>query len=997
MKNRDRLAISVRAFVPPPPEEPHPNKRGKSRRQPSDLTLIFDTETMTTSAQSFRFGSYQVRRKGELSETGIFYDAAILTDEDQRVLRDFAAKRGLKCMPVSDFIEKVFYGIGYDLRAAIVGFNLPYDISRLAIRHGSARGKTMRGGFTFQLSSNPWKPRVQVKHLSARAALIQFTKPRPRQDTRGMRKRGLKVPIRRGAFVDVKTIAAALTSRSFSLGTLADFLETEHRKLSTEEHGGPITEQYVEYAMQDVQVTWECYAILGRKFEEYGLTHTPMSKILSEASIGKACLREMGIRPWRELQPDFPDWLIGIIMCAYYGGRSEVHLRREITQVLYCDFLSMYPTVCTLMGLWRFVIAKGITWRDSTLEVVKFLESVTLADLQRPETWRLLTALVQILPEGDIFPVRASYASDAQATIGLNCLSNKEPMWFTLADCIVAKLLTGRTPRVVQAISFAPGEIQDDLKPIAVAGNPEYRIDPASGDFFRAVIDCRNRVKAKLKAATGPEAERLDADQKSLKIIANATSYGIFLELNIVELDPPEWRPCYGPSGEPFEIMTAKGEDPGKYFHPLIAALITGAARLMLGITETLAASVGLDWAFCDTDSMALAKPEGMDPSQFVTTGQSVCNWFTPLNPYEQRGPLLKIEDANYGLDGGKLTETLMPLFCFAVSAKRYALFNGGPDGVPVIRKASAHGLGHLLPPYAVEDAPAAIPVPAIGLDTIGVERWQYDLWYQIISAALNGNTDQVDLGYHPALDGPACSRYAATTTKLLSWFDTYNQNRLYRDRVRPFNFLCAFQATEIPAPGAAEYVLNDLRQSRRFKPVQPLKPIAPYNRDARMAAKSCFDRESGNSVEPNLLKNYREALAKYHLSPESKFLDGDYFDRGPMIRRHVEVVATHHIGKEANHWEEQHYLGFDEEEQIDYGMAPRGPAQIAETVRHVSPLVGQRDLAERLGMSRETLAKILRGEETRTVRKRAGQILRVLGQIMEEQLPPLKKSKLKR
>jgi hypothetical protein len=31
-----------------------------------------------------------------------------------------------------------------------------------------------------------------------------------------------------------------------------------------------------------------------------------------------------------------------------------------------CDFLSMYPTVCTLMRLWQFVIAKGITWREST-------------------------------------------------------------------------------------------------------------------------------------------------------------------------------------------------------------------------------------------------------------------------------------------------------------------------------------------------------------------------------------------------------------------------------------------------------------------------------------------------------------------------------------------------------------------------------------------------------------------------------------------------------
>jgi hypothetical protein len=72
----------------------------------------------------------------------------------------------------------------------------------------------------------------------------------------------------------------------------------------------------------------------------------------------------MNIRPWQELQPYVPKEVIGAIMSSYFGGRAEAHLRRTICQLLYCDFLSMYPTVCTLMGLWRFVIAKVMTWRD---------------------------------------------------------------------------------------------------------------------------------------------------------------------------------------------------------------------------------------------------------------------------------------------------------------------------------------------------------------------------------------------------------------------------------------------------------------------------------------------------------------------------------------------------------------------------------------------------------------------------------------------------------
>jgi hypothetical protein len=39
-------------------------------------------------------------------------------------------------------------------------------------------------------------------------------------------------------------------------------------------------------------------------------------------------------------------------MSSYFGGRAEVHRRREVVHTVYCDFASMYPTVCTLQGLW---------------------------------------------------------------------------------------------------------------------------------------------------------------------------------------------------------------------------------------------------------------------------------------------------------------------------------------------------------------------------------------------------------------------------------------------------------------------------------------------------------------------------------------------------------------------------------------------------------------------------------------------------------------------
>ena len=129
------------------------------------------------------------------------------------------------------------------------------------------------------------------------------------------------------------------------------------------------------------------------------------------------------------MHPDFPPQMLANIMGSYFGGRSEVRIRRQLCQVVLCDFLSMYPTACTLMGLWRFVIAERMTWHDATHKVRAFLDTVTVTELQQPETRHRLTTLVRVLPDSDVFPVRAQYGSEAQATIGANYLSSNQPLW----------------------------------------------------------------------------------------------------------------------------------------------------------------------------------------------------------------------------------------------------------------------------------------------------------------------------------------------------------------------------------------------------------------------------------------------------------------------------------------------------------------------------------------------------------------------------------------
>jgi hypothetical protein len=177
---------------------------------------------------------------------------------------------------------------------------------------------------------------------------------------------------------------------------------------------------------------------LRRRYQTHRLRLTPLNSIYSEASLGKAYLQEMGVMPWQAMQSDFPPALIGNIMSSYYGGRAEVRIRRVITQVLYCDFTSMYPTVCALMELWKFVITKGMSHRDSTNETRSIMDRVQITDLQQQSFWRQLRTIVLVQPDEDIFPVRGRYGDQQQFTIGLNYLTSEFPMWFTLADCISA-------------------------------------------------------------------------------------------------------------------------------------------------------------------------------------------------------------------------------------------------------------------------------------------------------------------------------------------------------------------------------------------------------------------------------------------------------------------------------------------------------------------------------------------------------------------------------
>ena len=103
--------------------------------------------------------------------------------------------------------------------------------------------------------------------------------------------------------------------------------------------------------------------------------------------------------------------------------------------------------------------------------------------------------------------------------------------------------------------------------------------------------------------------------------------------------------------------------------------------------------------------------------------------------------------------------------------------------------------------------------------------------------------------------------------------------------------------------------------------------------------------------------------MAQYYLHPEDKFHHADYLDRGIEQRRYIQVAAIEHIGKEANRWEEQLYLGENSEAQIEYGVSPEQKERIrGSTLAFYRPF-GPAKLARQAGLSVSDVSDILQGK----------------------------------
>jgi hypothetical protein len=807
------VEIAVRAYTKPIKVK----RKRKSPYEPehstsdSNRVFVFDTETRVddNQPQTLLFGSFAVYNGEVLEQIGLFYDPDVVTAQELGILKTYCVKEPLvKLYTLKEFIEQAFYPMVYESEVLCCAFNLPFDLSRLANSWSPAR-KSMKGGFTFKLSDEAKHPPIIIKQNGNNEAFIHF------QST--------SYSHRSGHFVDCQRIAAILTDQKhISLKTACKKYNKVHYKIEDAEHG-KITEEYIRYNIEDTLATAELFRHLKDEYEGYGI-YLPLTDVYSSASIGKAALAQLGIKPFRELNPDFPSDILGKVMQAYSGGRCEDRIRKEPTRVSILDFSSMYPTLFILLGLYDYLIAERIDYVDATNDVQKFLEDVTIEDLQKPETWKRMNVIVEVEPEEDLVSVRTKYDGQNN-TVGLNYLTAKEPVWFGLASLVNSKLQTGKVPKIRRAIRFVPVGKQKTLRKYAILGT---EIDPSKDNLFKLLVEEKEHLK-KLG----------DSRHRAIKILVNASSYGIFIELSREEQEV-DMKVYSGNDSFPDH---KKLEKEGKYFNPIIGAMITDGAKLLLGIGDIILQKHGAVMAYNDTDSMFIP-PEYKD---------EIIKFYDKLNPYQNITHLLKVEEEN--------------VLFYGISAKRYVLYSIDEKGDFAINDEehdegySLHGLGHLLNPFGKDET-----------------HWQKQIWLDILRLHYKKITEDDFLNKYR--NYYAISQFTVSTKTLMDRFAALNKGKSYKESIKPFNFFLI------------GFGNND-----------EVKPIAQFSKDPQTMPYSEFiDYKTGKRMKGlHYFKSLGDEIWDYLNHPEAK-LEGDI---GILQRRHITADKIRHIGKEADKIEE--------------------------------------------------------------------------------------------
>jgi hypothetical protein len=675
--------------------------------------LVIHTAASGGSTQKLTTGNCRFTVDGRCLEEVLFY-ADDLPKRDLQALKDYVLHHNvnvasendhrLRLLTQGEFLD-LFYQLAYKARCLVVGFNLSHDISQLAFDCSPARG-FYAGGFSFCLWSykdkrgrerpDGFRPRICVKHIDSKRSLIGFSARNspdradliPEGSPSGKPEPGYKFP---GHFLDAHTLGFSLTDEAYSLADACEAFGVEYRKQQSARRGS-VTKEHIDDLRYDALAISELAAKLITEFAEHPIPISP-THALSPAALGKGYLKSMNIRPILKRQPDFPKQYLGYAQTAFFGGRTSVKTRKVVCPVVYTDFLSMYSTVNTLMRLWSFVIAREIRVIEHCKDrVEEFLRELTSDMLFEPETWMRMNGFVKLVPNGDVLPIRSKYSpasNDWQVGINHVYAKQEDALWYSIPDVVASILATGRLPEIVDAFLIEPSGTVFEAIPTKLRGI--VPVDPEHDDFFRVIVDERLSLASR-DDLSAIEAKRLD---KALKILASATCFGIYAQMDRQEDDGKVEVTCRGIDPDPYKCKVAHPEFPGEFWFAPLGSLITAGARLMLALLDHCVSELHGCYVMEDTDSMAIVATEhgGLVPcpgGPFGMPGGSAVralSWrevneivarFAKLNPYTDNSrSILKIERDNYDPETSKQRQ----IYCLAISSKRYALFLRDDDG----------------------------------------------------------------------------------------------------------------------------------------------------------------------------------------------------------------------------------------------------------------------------------------------------------------------------
>jgi hypothetical protein len=882
------------------------------------------------STQKFTTGTYRLVVDGKCLEEGLFH-ADDLPRRDVEVLKDYVLchnanapsrdDRRLRLLTQSEFLD-LFYQLAYKARCLVVGYGLARTISGLAFDCSPARG-FYAGGFSFCLWSyrdnkgrqrpDGFRPRICVKHIDSKRSLIGFSARNspdradliPEGSQSGKPEPGYKFP---GYFLDAHTLGFSLTDEAYSLADACEAFGVAYRKQQSARRGS-VTKEHIDDLRYDALAISELAAKLITEFSEHPIPISP-THALSPAALGKGYLKSMNIRPILKRQPDFPKQYLGYAQTAFFGGRTSVKTRKVVCPVVYTDFLSMYSTVNTLMRLWSFVIARDIRVIEHCKDrVEEFLRELTPDMLFEPETWTRMNGFIKVVPNGDVLPIRSKFSpasNDWQVGINHVYAKQEDALWYSIPDVVASILATGRVPEIIDAFLIEPSGALFEAVPTKLRGIVD--VDPDRDDFFRVIVEERLRMSSR-DDLSGIEKKRLE---KALKILASATCFGIYAQMDRQDQDDKVEVTCHGIDPEPYKCKVAHPEFAGEFWFAPLGSLITAGARLALALLDHCVSELHGSYVMEDTDSMAIVATEhgGLVPCPGgpfrMPDGRSAVralSWrevadiaarFAKLNPYTDKPrSILKIERDNYDPETGEQRQ----IYCLAISSKRYALFLRDDDGNPILLQKginnqedrwSEHGLGHLRNP----------------LDPESEDRdWIRQAWISVIRRTLGLSAQPLGFEHLPAI-----GRVPITSPTAMRSLARLNRGKKYRNRIKPFDFLLSCHVKPFGYPPDVD--------PEKFHLVAPYVPDPECWVDLPW-----IDQYSGKQYEITTegfhgsrgvarVRTYGEVLREYefHLGAKSADAKGKPSGKqtfGLLRRRHVRVERIIYIGRESNMLEE--------------------------------------------------------------------------------------------